>query len=307
MAAVDRSQRELARNTLAGSMAVGTGVGLMNPLDTLRVRWQLLDPSSIGSFRMFFFRILRDEGLWQGLWRHGLTINMMSMALSGGIRMGTYPYFRDLISEEKMAWSMFAAGMLGGCVGFSLSAPIFQIKTRSQAEAGVLCPKTGLLLTGARRGRRPMYDRGLVSGLIRVAKNEGPLQLWRGGGVLVFRGSLLSAGQQLGYDGFKTAAKKQGFRDSPVLHLAGAASGAFFAATFAAPPDVVMTRYQTGPQMGRVYDGPLGCFRTMIREEGYTVLLRGWMPLFMRLVPLFSVMLPLYEQCRRALGMAYLD
>ena len=110
-----------------------------------------------------------------------------------------------------------------------------------------------------------------------------------------------------GYDGFKTAAKKRGYHDSPALHFLGAVSGAFFGATLAAPPDVVMSRYQTGPQMGRPYSGPMECMRIMVREEGPRVLLRGWLPLFVRLVPLFSVMLPLYEQCRRALGMAYLD
>ena len=53
--------------------------------------------------------------------------------------MGTYPLIRDKLNEmsspaeEKSWWSMFAAGMMGGCLGFSVSAPIFQIKTRSQA------------------------------------------------------------------------------------------------------------------------------------------------------------------------------
>ena len=37
----DRSQQELVRNTVAGSVAVSTAVGLFNPLDTLRVRWQV--------------------------------------------------------------------------------------------------------------------------------------------------------------------------------------------------------------------------------------------------------------------------
>jgi len=75
---------------------------------------------------------------------------MLSMGLSGGLRMGTYPYIRDSISGPvKTPESMLLAGLIAGTVGFSLSAPIFQIKTRTQAEAGSLCSKTGNLLTGA--------------------------------------------------------------------------------------------------------------------------------------------------------------
>jgi len=99
MKAVDRSQHELGRNTLAGSMAVGSAVGLMNPLDTLRVRWQVLTPNATGSssssssLLSFFASILRDEGLWQGLWRHALTTNMMSMVCNTlSIRLRVPPY-----------------------------------------------------------------------------------------------------------------------------------------------------------------------------------------------------------------------
>jgi len=155
---------------------------------------------------------------------------------------------------------------------------------------------------------RPVYDKGVISGLLHVSRTEGLAQLWRGAGVLVLRGSLLSGGQQLGYDGFKTKMKQWGYlEDGPVLHVLGAASGALLGATFAAPADVLMTRYQTGPGLGRHYSGVGNCLAVMLREEGPGVLLRGWMPLFLRLVPTFSIMLPLYEQTRRALGMAYLD
>jgi len=60
---VSRSEKELARNILAGSIAVSTAVGLMNPLDTLRVRWQvLIDPSHGTTLRSFAHQIVRDEG-----------------------------------------------------------------------------------------------------------------------------------------------------------------------------------------------------------------------------------------------------
>ena len=45
----------------------------------------------------------------------------------------------------------------------------------------------------------------------------------------------------------------------------------------------------------------------MVREEGVGVFFRGWSPFFVRVVPLFVINLPLYEQIRRVLGIGYLN
>jgi hypothetical protein len=63
--------------------------------------------------------------------------------------------------------------------------------------------KQGILVTGARKGNKPIWDSCWKS--LKILKNEG--NLYRGVKVLVGRGALFSAGQQLGYDGFKTWAK----------------------------------------------------------------------------------------------------
>ncbi len=59
--------------------------------------------------------------------------------------------------------------------------------------------------------------------------------------------------------------------------------------------------------IGRAYDGPVDCVKTMVREEGVGVFFRGWSPFFVRVVPLFVINLPLYEQIRRVLGIGYLN
>ena len=42
-------------------------------------------------------------------------------------------------------------------------------------------------------------------------------------------------------------------------------------------------------------------------QEGIAVFFRGWAPFFIRVVPLFTINLPLYEQIRRVMGIGYLD
>ena len=118
--------------------------------------------------------------------------------------------------------------------------------------------------------------------------------------------------------------------DGPLLHVLSSIAAAFFSCTFSAPADIVMTRYRALPSthsatrrlsslarcalsteaaqvIGRAYDGPVDCVKTMVREEGVGVFFRGWSPFFVRVVPLFVINLPLYEQIRRVLGIGYLN
>jgi hypothetical protein len=63
-----------------------------------------------------------------------------------------------------------------------------------------------------------------------------------------------------------------------VAHACASVAAAFFSCTFSAPADIVMTRYQAGPLLGRPYASPLECVRTMVAEEGAMVFFRGCAP-----------------------------
>jgi len=208
--------------------------------------------------------------------------------------------------QRKTAPMMVCAGLGAGAVGFFLAGPFFRIKNMLQADAGILGPDR-VLVTGARAGQRPIFD-NMVDATIRTIQKEGVWKLYSGTGVLVLRGSVLSAGQQLGYDGCKTYCKQVGLlHDGPTLHFVASVCAAFLAATMAAPADVVLTRYQTAPQMGIHYRSVWHCASTMLSQEGSTVFLRGWLPFFARLVPLFCTYLPAMEQARRLLGIGYMS
>ena len=61
-------------------------------------------------------------------------------------------------------------------------------------------------------------------------------------------------------------------------------------------------------QAGREYRGVLHCAACMLREEGAVVFLRGWLPLFSRVAPLYVLYLPAYEQIRvRVFGLGYMS
>ena len=294
------SYYDVAAGLGAAGFAGGLSVAIMNPLDTLKVRYQVAtDP---GAMRGFAGQILRREGLWRGLWLPGVNANFWGIGVSSVGRVGCYPYVRDGLlkavgATEKHAGVMFVAGLLAGAVGYLVSSPVYQVKTLAQAEAGLL--ENGVFATGASVGKAPRYA-SLVQGL-GTLKRDG--HLWRGAGALVVRGALLSAGMQVGYDGFKTWAKRRGvLEDGPVLHGLAACAGGVGAGICATPADVVMTRYQASS----TYRSAVGAAADILRKDGVLAFYRGFTPFVVRLGPVFLISLPLTEQIRRLAGLGYL-
>jgi hypothetical protein len=124
----------------------------------------------------------------------------------------------------------------------------------------------------------------------------------------MLRGGMMSSGQFLGYDFTKTRAKSSGvMRDGPVLHVLASTVAAFLSTTFAAPFDIILTRMQSAPTLGRHYDGFFHCVRVMAKEEGALVFYRGWTVFFSRVAPVFTCLMPFYEQVRLAMGLGYLN
>eukprot|EP01052_Picozoa_sp_SAG31_P023482 SAG31_NODE_1938_length_6865_cov_15.342595_6_plen_104_part_00 len=66
----ERHRNQLAQNMLAGSVAISIAVGTFNPLDTLRVRWQVRRTGDIAESGLINYarRIVAQEGLLRGLW-----------------------------------------------------------------------------------------------------------------------------------------------------------------------------------------------------------------------------------------------
>ena len=293
------SYYDVAAGLGAAGFAGGLSVAIMNPLDTLKVRYQVA--TEPGAMRGFAGQILRREGLWRGLWLPGVNANFWGIGVSSVGRVGCYPYVRDgllnAVGLEKNAGVMFVAGLLAGAVGYLVSSPVYQVKTLAQAEAGLL--ENGVFATGASVGKAPRYA-SLVQGLATL-KRDG--HLWRGAGALVVRGALLSAGMQVGYDGFKTWAKRRGvLDDGPLLHGLAACAGGVGAGVCATPADVVMTRYQASS----TYRSAFGAAADILRKDGVLAFYRGFTPFVVRLGPVFLISLPLTEQIRRLAGLGYL-
>ena len=191
---------QLGRNVLAGAVAGAVQISIFNPLDTLRIRWQLAGPASSMSMAGFARSVAQTEGPMRGLYLPGLGYNVFAVALSQGLRMGLYPSARDLMTPPGAARpdQMMLAGLASGSVAYAFAAPLWLLKTRSQAAAQL--------------GRAEPLPRS-------------PLGYWLGCSPLVVRGALLTSGQMAGYDATKRLCRDR-LGDGPVRRDCSRASHA---------------------------------------------------------------------------------
>ena len=115
------------------------------------------------------------------------------------------------------------------------------------------------------------------------------------------RAAMITGAQMATYDHSKYLCKmhsaplglhEEGFR----LHFFAGLTSGIAAATAAAPPDIIKSRFMAD-QTGR-YSSPLDCLLKLVRTEGPTALFRGWLPSVTRLAPLFVISAPLMESIR---------
>lgn len=311
---------DLLTNMAASGIVGASCVGLLNPLDTMRIRFQVSGnpgaggaaasaPAGSGGARPtsllgFTRSIARQQGVWRGLWRPGLGANMTSICFSTGFRLGIYPTLRDGVTrvmgaEKKNALAMWLSGLLPGLVSYWCITPLYLVKTQMQISAG-----------DSESASRLIY-RHTLDGLRTIAKQPAGLQqLYRGAVSLMARGGLISSGQTLGYDMAKTQLGPSGvialFDDGPVLHTVSGCCSAAGATAFGMPCDVLFTNYSSAKQRGVQYRGLLDCAGTLLREQGPLGFYRGSMAFFLRSSPIFIMYFPIYEQVRKLLGMGYM-
>ena len=172
MRRAEKSQSEFFHNLAASAFSGAIGITLFNPLDCLRVRWQVAGPScpargtSGGSVARFGYSIVRHEGLVRGLWAPGLAANVGGVAVCNGVRFAVYPLVRDALDEVRHAVAVRArAGVRWPPCGFCVPPhpPSSQPSTRRWPSRGCCCPPQPRPSQPSPRKQQPYADRGASS------------------------------------------------------------------------------------------------------------------------------------------------
>jgi hypothetical protein len=141
-----------------------------------------------------------------------------------------------------------------------------------------------------------------------LMRTTGVYGLWKGAGVLVVRGAVMSSTQLSSYDLTKKyCTNNLRMSDGPLVQCVASLVASIVLTTCIAPLDVTLTTYQAGPSVGRHYDSAWSCARALVHRGGPSALLRGWVPLWARFLPSSVLTFIIYEQARRLLVGSYLD
>jgi Mitochondrial carrier protein len=330
----------VTREMMAAGPACAIANGVLNSFETTKVKLQLYNNStsistsssrSIAIYRNptpwgVMTQIAAEEGIVRGLMLPGLGASLTRSCLYGAYRVGLYSTIRDAVvrsdaHQEPTLRDRITSGMITGGIGSMISCPLDVIRTRLQADAGLICPvRQTVYLTGLRQGQSVRY-RGMWSALYTICKTEGLRHgLYRGASVTVARASLLNGSQLASYDTLKhamlapassknTAAAAEDDdilrHEGPMLHVFCAMVSGVIAQTVVMPIDTIKSHMMIGNGWRAVVD----CIRQQRQQQQHKYgtrtmswFYRGYLPACAGQGLIMVLQMPLIEEFRRRLG-----
>mmetsp|Transcript_10040 Transcript_10040/g.20076 ORF Transcript_10040/g.20076 Transcript_10040/m.20076 type:complete len:328 (+) Transcript_10040:153-1136(+) len=292
---LETATMSLVKEFAAAGPGCATANGLLNCFETTKVKLQLHSTANpvyaTATTRGVMTQIAREEGVIRGLMTPGLSASLTRSMLYGAYRVGLYSSTRELLSGdgEPTLTVRMLSGMFTGGLGSMLSCPLDVVRTRMQADSGVV--RNGKYVTGLRRGEAVRY-RGMMSAFVTILRQEGLRNgLYRGASVTVARASLLNGAQLASYDTLK---RSLGWEEGPLLHFFCALASGIIAQTVVMPIDTIKSQMMLGDTWSTVGG--------RLRRNGPFWLYRGWAPACAGQGMIMVLQMPLIEEFRRLLG-----
>lgn len=266
---------------LFGGLAGMGATVFVQPLDLVKNRMQLSGAGAKGrEYRTSLHAlgsILRQEGL-RGIYT-GLSAGLLRQATYTTTRLGIYSVLLERFGGADGTPPPFLAkaamGMTAGAAGAFVGTPAEVALIRMTAD--------GRLPPGERRGYRNVFD-----ALVRMAREEGVLTLWRGCIPTMARAVVVNAAQLASYSQSKQFLLDSGhFRDDILCHFCASMISGLVTTAASMPVDIVKTRIQNM----RTIDGKpeyrngLDVLLKVVRYEGFFSLWKGFTPYYARLGP----------------------
>ena len=210
----------------------------------------------------------------------------------GAYRVGLYSTARDWLSAKSGTPDLqhrIASGMFTGGLGSMLTCPLDVVRTRMQADAGLIC--NGKYTTGLRRGKDVRYH-NLWSTFWTIWRQEGLLTgLYRGASVTIFRASLLNGAQLSSYDTLKRILQ---WEEGPFLHVTCAFASGVLAQTVIMPIDTIKSSMMVGNPWQQVIG--------TMQRSGVLWFYRGYFPACSGQGLIMVLQMPLIEALRSLFG-----
>ncbi|KAF5776397.1 putative mitochondrial carrier domain protein [Helianthus annuus] len=266
------------------SKVVSTPESRLKKKGGLKLKIKIGDPSLR---RLISGAIAGTEG-WTGLFR-GNMVNVIRVAPSKAIELFAYDTVKKRLtpkhgekSKPRIPESLIA-GAVAGISSTICTYPLELLKTRLTVQRGVY--------------------KNLVDAFLKIVKEEGPTELYRGLAPSLIGVVPYAAANYFAYDTLRKAYKKISKKDeinNIATLLIGSAAGAISSsATF--PLEVARKHMQAGAVNGRVYDNMLHALLNILEKEGVGGLYRGLGPSCVKIVPAAGISFMCYEACKKIL------
>ncbi|KAI2627089.1 mitochondrial 2-oxodicarboxylate carrier 1 [Hypomontagnella submonticulosa] len=272
----------------AGAVAGISEILTMYPLDVVKTRVQLQTGKGAGADAYTgmldcFQKIIRNEG-FSRLYR-GITAPILMEAPKRAIKFAANDewgkVYRKAFGVEKMNQSLsILTGASAGATESFVVVPFELVKIRLQDKASA--------------GK---YN-GIIDVVAKTIKNEGILAMYNGLESTMWRHILWNAG----YFGCifqvkELLPKAETKRGEIVNGLISGSIGGTVGTILNTPMDVVKSRIQNSPKVAgqvRKYNWAWGACATVMKEEGFGALYKGFLPKVLRLGPGGGILLVVF-------------
>lgn len=216
----------------------------------------------------------------------------MRQAIYGTARLGLHREFSDYMKREQgggplAAWKSVASSMASGALASVIGNPFDISMVRMQADS--------LKPLAERRGYKNVFD-----ALLRISREEGVANLWRGFEPTVLRAIAMNVGMMATYDIVKEAVIAVN-GDNFGTSLASSAGAALACVVTSLPFDLIKTRLQNmKPDAAGVmpYRGVLDCAGKVASLEGPLAFWTGFGAYYGRTAPHAMIILLSMEQIK---------
>lgn len=261
-----------------GGMSGMTATSIIQPIDTIKVRIQLVgEAGGKGAEKSPFQvarRILAQDGI-KGFYK-GLDSALFRQATYSTARLGLYKYIFNKRKEEKgvvKTWEKTAISLFAGFVGSLIGNPSDIVLVRFQSDS-TLPPEK-------RRNYKHVFD-----AFGRIVREEGLWTLWRGSAPTVGRAMAMNMGMLTVYDEVKERVNKmRGTKDQMSTQIASSFVAGIACSFLSLPFDNAKTKIQkmTRNADGSFpYKGLMDCMWKTVKREGLLGLWVGYSTYYVR-------------------------
>jgi len=288
MSAADAKPLPFVYQFAAGAVAGVSEILIMYPLDVVKTRVQLQTGKAVGDEGYngmvdCFRKIIKNEG-FSRLYR-GISAPILMEAPKRATKFAANDswgtFYRNLFGQSKMNQSLsILTGATAGATESFVVVPFELVKIRLQDRA-----------------QAHKYN-GMMDCVMKIVKQEGPLTLYQGLESTMWRHILWNAG----YFGciFQVRALLPAASDKKgqiTNDLISGAVGGTVGTILNTPMDVVKSRIQNSPKVaGSVpkYNWAYPALGTVMKEEGFAALYKGFLPKVLRLGPGGGILLVVF-------------